>query len=557
MQLILYSKNSQDPATPIIIDRPGTDKIRITKECTRNGTICLISLSSYEAVKKIFEKAGYFDCGDKAKKIDLKRALKFDEKKKRNLPKKLVFNSTSTGAFKRALGTFLTKHYGSGDPPCLIIIPEIIHTALMMDASSLQYQRSKKPLINENDPLLQLIRIPESDPRVKRLEEVYIGNSLKVKHTRALMYRASLTDSPVLILGESGTGKDVIASQIYKYSTVYKKDFFRINCSALPESLLEGELFGYKKGIFTGAATDKEGLFTVAENGTIFLDEIGDLSLANQVKILHAVEKKEIRQIGSSRSKPVNVRIIAATNRNLDAMMMQGAFREDLYYRISTFRITSPPLREHPEDIPLLAISYWKHRLRKGNLSREFLDYLKDYHWPGNVRELNSLLNSVVDYFGDISPTPGHVDAIRKSRQEMLVQSVRTERDDPSQLLKIKSQNILINVQNILRSLKIEIQPVVSQTSKSKYSKSKLENLKEFIIGQIRILNDLCLEPTYFKQWDIFEATTHYRHILEQTIKGWPASNDTLRGIWTSELRMLDEKINQGIMEVIWGKIDM
>ncbi len=535
MQLILYSKNSEDPATPVIFDRPGTDKIKITKECTRNGTICLISLSSYEALKKIFEKAGYFDCGEKAKKIDLKRALKFDEKKNRNLPKKLVFNSTSTGAFKRALGAFLTKHYAASDPPCLIIIPEAIHTALMMDASSLQYQRRNTPLINENDPLLQLIRIPESDPRIKKLEEVYIGNSLKVKHTRALMYRASLTDSPVLILGESGTGKDVIASQIYKYSTFYKKDFFRINCSALPESLLEGELFGYKKGIFTGAATDKEGLFTVAENGTIFLDEIGDLSLANQVKILHAVEKKEIRQIGSARSKPVNVRIIAATNRNLDAMMMQGAFREDLYYRISTFRITSPALREHPEDIPLLAISYWKRRLRKGNLSREFLDYLKDYHWPGNVRELNSLLNSVVDYFGDISPTPRHVDAIRKSRQEMLVQSARTERDDPSQLLKIKSQNILINIQNILRSLKIEIQPVVSQTHESKFSKSKLENLKEFIIGQIRILNDLCLEPTYFKQWEIFEATTHYRHILERTIKGWPASNDTLRDVWKSE----------------------
>ncbi len=557
MQLILYSKNSEDPATPVIIDLPGTDKKGITNECTRNGTICLISLSSYEGAKKIFEKAGYFDCGEKAKKIDLKRALKFDEKKKRNLPKKLMFNSTSTGAFKRALGTFLTKHYTAGDPPCLIIIPEVVHSALMRDASSQQYKRRNKPLINENDPLLQLISIPDSDPRIKKLEEVYIGNSLKVKHTRALMYRASLTDSPVLILGESGTGKDVIASQIYKNSTVYRKDFFRVNCSALPESLLEGELFGYKKGIFTGAAADKEGLFIVAENGTIFLDEIGDLSLANQVKILHAVEKKEIRQIGSARSKPVNVRIIAATNRNLDAMMMQGTFREDLYYRISTFRINSPPLREHPEDIPLLAISYWKRRLRKGNLSREFLDYLKDYHWPGNVRELNSLLNSVVDYFGDISPTPKHVDAIRKSRQEMLVQSARDERDDPSQLLKIKSQNILINVQNILRSLKIEIQPVVSQQSQGKYGRSDFESLKEFINRQIKLLNDLCLEPTYFKQWEIFEATTLYRHILEKTIEGWPATNDTLSAIWTSELRMLDEKINQRIMEVIWGKIDM
>ena len=557
MHIILYSKNSEDPAAPVIIDWNSSESRSITKECTRNGTICLISLSASDAVKKIFEKIGYVDCGEKATKIDLKRALRFDEKKNRDKPKKLIFPSTSVGALKRAIGTFFTKHYKRVDPPCLIIIPEEIHADLLKDAVKLPYRKGSRPQDSENDLLLQLINIPRSDPKIRKLEEVFIGNSLKVKHTRALIYRASLTDSPVLILGESGTGKDVIASQIFKYSTVYKKDFFRINCSALPESLLEGELFGYKKGIYTGAATDKEGLFTIAENGTIFLDEIGDLSQASQVKILHAVEKKEIRQIGSARSKPVNVRIIAATNRNLDAMMMQGTFREDLYYRISTFRITSPPLREHPEDIPLLAEAYWKRRSRKGTLSHEFLDSLKNYHWPGNVRELNSILNSLVDYFGDISPTPAHVDAIRKSRQEMLIRSVNNGMDDPSQLLKIKSQNILISVQNILRSLKIEIQPVVSHPSHGEYGKPELESLKEFIRQQIKILNDLCLEPTYFKQWEIFEATTHYRHILEKAVESRPASNDTLRSIWTSELRMLDEKINQGIMEAIWGKIDM
>jgi transcriptional regulator with PAS, ATPase and Fis domain len=411
--------------------------------------------------------------------------------------------------------------------------------------------------IRESDPLLELLNIPDSDPKIKKLEEVFIGNSLKVKHARALIYRASMTDSPVLILGESGTGKDVIASQIFKNAAVYKKDFFRINCSALPETLLEGELFGYKKGIFTGAVTDKEGLFSAAENGTIFLDEIGDLSLSSQVKILHAVEKKEIRQIGSSRSKPVNVRIIAATNRNLDSMMMQGTFREDLYYRISTFRITSPPLREHPEDIPLLAESYWKRRLRKGKLSAEFLDSLKSYSWPGNVRELNSLLNSVVDYFGDISPTPAHVEAIRKSRQEMLIQSVKTDSDDPSQLLRIKSQSILISVQNILRAVKIEMQPLISKSQGSRQSSSELENLKQFINRQSRILSDLCLEPAYFKQWEIFEATSNYRHLLENTIEKWPLTSSQLRAIWTSELKILDERINRSIMDVIWGRIDM
>ncbi|TFG40570.1 MAG: sigma-54 factor interaction domain-containing protein, partial [Bacteroidia bacterium] len=301
MQIILYSKNSADPSVPVIIEFvPGNNK-KIPGECTHPGTVCLISASAHESLRKTFLKQGYIDCGEKGKKIDLKRALKFDEKKKRNSPKKVIFNSTSTGGFKRGFSAFYKQHYTAVDPPCLIIIPEAIHSDLTMDASSILQKNERMLKINETDPLLQLINIPESDPKIKYLEEVYIGTSLKVKHVRALVYRASLTDSPVLILGESGTGKDIIASQIYKYSQVFKKDFFRINCSALPESLLEGELFGYKKGIFTGAVNDKEGLFTIAENGTIFLDEIGDLSLANQVKILHAVEKKEIRQLGSAR----------------------------------------------------------------------------------------------------------------------------------------------------------------------------------------------------------------------------------------------------------------
>ena len=139
----------------------------------------------------------------------------------------------------------------------------------------------------------------------------------------------------------------------------------------------------------------------------------------------------------------MNVRIIAATNRNIDAMMMQDTFREDLYYRISTFRINSPALREHPEDIPLIAESYWRRKQRKSRLTPEFLDSLKDYSWPGNVRELNSLLNSIVDYFGDISPTQDHVDAIKKSRQEMVFQPASCDRTDPLQDMKIRSQNTL------------------------------------------------------------------------------------------------------------------
>jgi transcriptional regulator with AAA-type ATPase domain len=557
MQILLHSKKHPDQTPPVLVEWDPAKSRKMPEEITQQGTICLIAGLTFEILRSHFGKKGYLDCGEKKEKIDLKRALRFDEKKDRDKPKQLAFNSSSIGAFKRGLNAFFEKHYTAGDPPCLIVIPDTIFEALTRDGVKISKKRGKEPAIDEQDPLFLLINVPVSNPLTKKLEGIYIGTSIEVRHTRALIYRACQSDSPVLILGESGTGKDVIASQIYENATTYKKGFFRVNCSALPESLLEGELFGYTKGSFTGANTDKVGLFTAAENGTLFLDEIGDLSLVNQVKILHAVENHGIRQIGSNKIKPVNVRIIAATNRNLDSMMMQGTFREDLYYRISAFRINAHPLREHPEDIPLLATAYWVKKRRISKLSKEFLEYLKTYHWPGNVRELYALLNSLVDYFGDIPPTPAHVNAIRKSRQDVLVQSKTEEKDDPAQFLKIKSQNVLVAIQNILRSVKVEMHPAIYEPSNIERSVKQSENLKNFLHEQVTKLDDLCLEPTYFKKWEIFKMMAKYRHILDNTIKHWPESADKIIFIWTDELQKLDDDINQGIMELLWGKIDM
>jgi len=558
MQLLIYSKSLADPTFPVLIDWDPSKSRKLPEELTNDGTICLMTGLAYESLREQIEKAGYCDCGEKGEKINLKRALRFDEKRDRDKPKMVVFNSNSTGAFKRGLNAFYEKHYTSDDPPCLILISEQIFEALMKGGGVKRSNKKKKrPSVDEQDPLFVLINVPESNPLIKKIETVYIGTSIEVKQTRALIYRACQSDSPVMILGESGTGKDVIATQIYENSNCYKNGFFRINCSALPESLLEGELFGYLKGSFTGANSDKTGLFTAAEGGTIFLDEIGDLSLANQVKILHAVENHGIRQIGSNKTRSVNVRIIAATNRNLDSMMLQGTFRDDLYFRISGFRINSFPLREHPEDIPLLATAYWEKKQRTSKLSKEFLGYLKTYHWPGNVRELNTMLNSLVDYFGDVPPKPMHVEAIRKSRREVLVQSKTGEKDDPAQFLKIKSQNVLISIQNILRSIKIEMRPFIYDQSGLISNNAQSESLKKFILVQIVKLNELCQEPAYFKSWDIFKMTAKYRHVLDNTVKNWPESSGKLPTIWREELQKLDDDINQGIMELLWGKIDM
>ena len=557
MQFLIFSKNHDDQTTPILVDWEPVKVNQFPDKLIQTGTICLTTGLKFETMRQHLVKAGYFDCGEKGEKINLKRALRFDEKKNRDLPKRLVFNSTSIGAFKRGFFTFYEKHFTLADPPCLIIIPEDIFKILSRDGTQNKKRKAPNPFSEEQDSLFQLMKIPESSPLIKKLEQVYIGESIEVQHTRALIYRACQSSSPVLILGESGTGKDVIANQIFENSGTYNKKLYRVNCSALPETLLEGELFGYKKGIFTGAHDNKTGLFEAANNGTIFLDEIGDLSHANQAKLLHAVENKEIRPIGSNESKHVDVRIIAATNRNLDAMMKQGSFRDDLYFRISHFRINAYPLREHPNDIPLLAKAFWKKKGQTSHLSPKFLDYLKTYYWPGNVRELNALLSSMIDYFGDIVPTPEHVEAIRKSRQEELHQAISYKTDDPAQLLKIKSQHVLISTQNILRSVKIKMRPIIHEPNGLKNNSIQMEDLKRFIIRQAETLNELCLEPSYFMQWDLFKLTAKYRHVLEQTVANWPKSANQLKAIWTDEIQKLDDDINRGIMEVMWGKIDM
>ena len=557
MQLLIHSKSDTNQLTPTLVEWDPNKQGKIPVEIINRGTICLTTGLAFESARQHFAKAGYCDCGEKGEKIDLRRALRFDEKRDRDRSKLLVFNSTSVGAFKRGFNAFYEKHFTVTDPACLIIVPENIFEVLIREDVKKPKSVKQNLPIHEKDSLFQLMNVPDSNPLIKKLERIYIGTSIEVQHTRALIYRACQSDSPVLILGESGTGKDVIATQIYENSSTYKKGFFRVNCSALPESLLEGELFGYVKGSFTGANTDKVGLFKAAEGGTIFLDEIGDLSMANQVKILHAVENQGIRQIGSNQTKLVNVRIITATNRNLYGMMNQGTFREDLYFRINAFLINSHPLREHPEDIPILAKAYWEKKHHTSHLSNDFLEYLKSYHWPGNVRELYVLLNSLVDYFGDIPPKPAHVEAIRKSRQDVLVQAKTNEKDDPAQLLKIKSQNVLIAVQNILRSIKIEMQPVIYDQTGLNSKSIVSENLKKFISQQVEKLNELCFEPAYFMHWEVNKKTEKYLHVLSGVVNHWPETSEQRHSIWTDELQKLDDKINQGIMEVLWGKIDM
>lgn len=235
----------------------------------------------------------------------------------------------------------------------------------------------------------------------KKEEDVIITN-----HQMKLIYemaeRIADVDATVLILGETGVGKDVLAKFIYSKSTRAKQgNFIKLNCGAIPSNLLESELFGYESGAFTGAnAKGKPGMFELADNGILFLDEVGELSFELQVKLLRTLQEKEIRRVGATKTKKVNVRIIAATNRNLKEMVLNGKFREDLYYRLNVIPISIPSLKERRDDIlPLiqLFLTQINHRYKKDKrIDVKLNDFFYRYNWPGNVRELSNLIERLV-----------------------------------------------------------------------------------------------------------------------------------------------------------------
>ncbi len=228
-----------------------------------------------------------------------------------------------------------------------------------------------------------------------------VGSSPLMLEVYKLVARVSTGKSTVLLEGESGTGKELIARAVHANSPRRERLFVPVNCAALPDTLLETELFGHEKGAFTGAAGVKRGLFETAHEGTIFLDEIGDMGLALQVKLLRVIQEQEVRRVGGTGSIKVNVRIVAATNRDLASLVKEGRFREDLFYRLNVVRIGLPPLRERREDIPMLA-HHFLQKFSGGRTSQitgfvpDALALLQRYHWPGNVRELENAIERAV-----------------------------------------------------------------------------------------------------------------------------------------------------------------
>ena len=254
-----------------------------------------------------------------------------------------------------------------------------------------------------------------------------IGKSDAMQKVLDVIKKVADTKSNVLICGESGTGKELVARAIHANSARARMPFVPVNCSALPETLLESELFGYMKGAFTGAATNKAGLFEVANGGSIFLDEIGETTPATQVKLLRVLQHREVIPVGATDAEPIDVRLIAATNRNLEESIRRGSFRQDLFYRLNVITIHLPPLRDRRDDIPLLAEAFLRRNEPRGEqhvkrLSEATLEVLGGYTWPGNVRELeNALERAIILTPGEVIEPDSLPERVRERRAEPLV----------------------------------------------------------------------------------------------------------------------------------------
>jgi formate hydrogenlyase transcriptional activator len=257
-----------------------------------------------------------------------------------------------------------------------------------------EVQTLKDRLQQENVYLQEEIRVASNFGEM-------IGESESLKRVQQLAEQVAPLDTTVLILGETGTGKELLAHAIHNRSPRHNRTLVKVNCATLPGELIESELFGHEKGAFTGASARRIGRFELANNGTIFLDEVGELPLDLQAKLLRVLQEGEFDPVGSSRTVTVDVRVIAATNRDLEKAVRHGLFRDDLYYRLSIFPITSPPLRERPKDIQLLVKHFVQEFSRKFGknievIPQETMNALKNYPWPGNVRELRNVIERAV-----------------------------------------------------------------------------------------------------------------------------------------------------------------
>ncbi|MCA8982974.1 MAG: sigma-54 dependent transcriptional regulator [Planctomycetaceae bacterium] len=308
-----------------------------------------------------------------------------------------IIISTGHGSMEAAIQALRKGAYDFIPKPC----------KLVSIANVLKRVAEKRAMVNKTIALENRLKAAEGTCRL-------VGDTPEMQQVKAMISKIAPTDSAVLILGETGTGKELVARRIHEESKRAHMPFVPVNCGALAENLVESEFFGHRKGAFTGADTPRKGLFEVANGGTLFLDELGELDKNMQVKLLRFLESGEVRRVGENESFHVDVRIVCATNRQLEDMVKEGTFREDLFFRVNTFEVKLPSLRQRREDIPLLALNLIKRFLKRPDvpaslISPEAMEKLQAHVWTGNVRELANAIEHAVILSGGQTIFPEHL----------------------------------------------------------------------------------------------------------------------------------------------------
>jgi phosphotransferase system HPr (HPr) family protein len=354
--------------------------------------------------------------------------------------KNLSFLLPGTGIDKvlaSGKGEYEIKKIFNGSPVIADLLPIIINKKTVGGVIIFQDISRMERLLREMKDFKQAVAraeyLEEELMRSKKLDNAFdeiVGKSGKLMDALAMAGKAATTTSTVLIRGESGTGKELVARAIHCASRRKHGPFVRVNCPAIPQTLLESELFGHEKGAFTGALYQKIGKFELADGGTVFLDEIGEMGNEMQAKLLRVLQEKEFERVGGNQTIKVDVRIIAATNRNLEEMVKKGGFREDLYYRLNVVPIFLPSLRERKEDIPMLAEHFLKKLCKEldkdiTSITHKAMKYLLSYDWPGNVRELENVVERAInvtdDNIIDVDDLPTYITGLSTKDKQYLV----------------------------------------------------------------------------------------------------------------------------------------
>lgn len=376
--------NNTAKQTVLIVDDQESIRLALSRMLSKEGYEVLLAEEGEKALDILREKKVNVMLSDlKMPKMDGMQLLKASKLVK---PEVEVILITAHGTIEKAVGAMKDGAYDFISKPFKkIVINNMIRKAM-----------EKQALVVENKYLHEQLAHSEHE----RHSDI-IGQSDVMHDVIKLAEQVAPSQASVLIRGENGTGKESIASLIHNIGQRKDKPFIKVSCAALPDSLLESELFGYEKGAFTGAVSQKEGRFELAHEGTLFLDEIGEITPSIQVKLLRVLQEGEFERLGGTKVLRSNVRIISATNVNLENAIKQKRFREDLYYRLNVITIDMPPLRERREDIPLLVSHFLKIYQEKNNkvidgISEDVLDILTDYQWPGNVREIKNVIERAV-----------------------------------------------------------------------------------------------------------------------------------------------------------------